>query len=399
MKKIAIKICIFLLTAFIALSGNNFVSAVSSYHHVRELKTGDVIYFDNSATNWSSVRIYLFSSHGGAERFSWNSRPYMQRVNGNIYKYELTSDLNIESYKDNQLIFSNDSGNQTIDLGFIETGYAYIATSNGGSKSYRGYWYVYDKSDLIELVNNTKRDIAIAENCLDGLSVFDELKNLIAEAETVINSESRVGTDANATSNDYYTDVDESIENINNKIEEIKSVYNYYPNICILEPEISITITNPKANYRIGDTVYFEITVTNTADVAIYAKIDKVLEGFEFLPGTGYSIGSTSSVDCQNLAAGDSVTIYGKYEVDTDTTAHLVNLVSIANAASDSDDGNYSLNPDKDYTDTVEFDTQSWQDIPVATGIEMNNTLVYIVLSLVGICGIGSTVLFNKRNH
>lgn len=51
--------------------------ALSTYKNIRELKAGDIIYYDNSGTNWDEVRVYLFSKNGGSERFDWNSRPTM----------------------------------------------------------------------------------------------------------------------------------------------------------------------------------------------------------------------------------------------------------------------------------------------------------------------------------
>ena len=115
------------LALAIALAGvfqlGGEANALSTYKNIRQLKTGDIIYFDNSGTNWNEVRVYLFSKSGGSERFNWDSRPTMTQIGETgVYKYEITNDLNIENYKDDHIIFSDNARHQTIDLGFIETG-------------------------------------------------------------------------------------------------------------------------------------------------------------------------------------------------------------------------------------------------------------------------------------
>lgn len=71
---------------------------MGTYKNIRQLKTGDIIYFDNSGTNWDEVRVYLFSQSGGSERFDWNSLPTMTQIGEtDVYKYEITSDLDIEN--------------------------------------------------------------------------------------------------------------------------------------------------------------------------------------------------------------------------------------------------------------------------------------------------------------
>ena len=144
------------LALAIALAGvfqlGGEANALSTYKNIRQLKTGDIIYFDNSGTNWNEVRVYLFSKSGGSERFNWDSRPTMTQIGETgVYKYEITNDLNIENYKDDHIIFSDNARHQTIDLGFIETGYAYLVDSEEGGKA-KGYWYVYDKSELVDFI-------------------------------------------------------------------------------------------------------------------------------------------------------------------------------------------------------------------------------------------------------
>ena len=181
---------------------------MSTYKNIRQLKTGDIIYFDNSGTNWNEVRVYLFSKSGGSERFNWDSRPTMTQIGETgVYKYEITNDLNIENYKDDHIIFSDNARHQTIDLGFIETGYAYLVDSEEGGKA-KGYWYVYDKSELVDLIRSAKEYEAYSDY-LSSAS-YDELATQIRNAEGVVNSEIRVETDYDGRG--FYTNFDIALE-------------------------------------------------------------------------------------------------------------------------------------------------------------------------------------------
>ena len=186
-------------------------NALGTYKNIRQLKTGDIIYFDNSGTNWDEVRVYLFSQSGGSERFDWGSRPSMTQIGEtDVYKYEITNDLDIENYKDDYIIFSDNAGWQTIDLGFIETGYAYLADKD--------YWYVYDKSELVDLIRSAKEYEAYSDY-LSSVS-YDELVAQIRNAEGVVNSEIRVKTDPNGSG--FYTDFDIALEDLQKSIDDLE---------------------------------------------------------------------------------------------------------------------------------------------------------------------------------
>ena len=186
-------------------------NALGTYKNIRQLKTGDIIYFDNSGTNWDEVRVYLFSQSGGSERFDWNSRPTMTQIGEtDVYKYEITNDLDIENYKDDYIIFSDNAGWQTIDLGFIETGYAYLADKD--------YWYVYDKSELVDLIRSAKEYEAYSDYL--SSESYDKLVAQIRNAEGVVNSEIRVKTDPNGSG--FYTDFDIALEDLQKSIDDLE---------------------------------------------------------------------------------------------------------------------------------------------------------------------------------
>lgn len=206
----------FIFAGALQLGGE--ANALSTYKNIRPLKTGDTIYFDNSGTNWNEVRIHFFSKCGGSERFNWNDRPAMTRIGEtNVYKYEITSELGIEGYKDDHVIFSNNSGKQTIDLGFIETGYAYLVDREEGGKA-KGHWYVYDKTKLADLVRSAKEYEAYSDYLTTAS--YDELVTQIRNAEGVVNSEVRVEADPNG--NGYFTRFDISMEDLQKAIDDLE---------------------------------------------------------------------------------------------------------------------------------------------------------------------------------
>ena len=206
----------FIFTGALQLGGE--ANALVTYKDIRELKTGDTIYFDNSGTNWNEVKVYFLSKCGGSERFSWNDSPTMTQIGEtNVYKYEITSELGIEGYHDDHVIFSNGSGEQTIDLGFIETGYAYLADSKEGNRA-KGYWYVYDKTELVNLIRSAKEYEAYSDYLTTAS--YDELVAQIRNAEGVVNSEIRV--EANPNGNGYFTRFDISMEDLQKAIDDLE---------------------------------------------------------------------------------------------------------------------------------------------------------------------------------
>lgn len=208
----------------------NKVYAYQTTKQIRTLKTGDVIYYDNSDTNWDTVKIYTFSKDAkdsdgnsvwGDEKFSWANSPEMEKVEGtdNIYKYEITQDLEIENNYNNHVIFRNGSGNsQTINLGFIESGYVFKSDKMLGSK-YDGDWYVYDKTELKELIIEAKKyqDDAqyYTETSIQNLNEQIEKAESILEEDIIVRM---VQLEGNIV---YTTDFDEQLVDLDNAINNL----------------------------------------------------------------------------------------------------------------------------------------------------------------------------------
>lgn len=219
---------------FIIFTGLSVVSCVSK--DVRAIKTGDVIYFDTKGLNenWDNVKIYFYSTWGGSEIVSWNDSLAMEKIDGTtVFKYTVPANLNAESHKANMLIFQNGKGgdaNQTINLAFIDTGYAF--TIDGIKDNRRdGHWYVYDKSELINLYNSVKD----YEEIYYTSDTWTEFESKLSAALDAINNEMKIDMNSDGVLESKYEDVinelaeardnlviDKSI--LKNKIDEVKQV-------------------------------------------------------------------------------------------------------------------------------------------------------------------------------
>lgn len=60
------------------------------------------VYFDNSVSNWSNVKVHYF---GGSDPSSWPGMD-MRKVDGNIWSYQVPANTT-------GLVFNNGSGDQT----------------------------------------------------------------------------------------------------------------------------------------------------------------------------------------------------------------------------------------------------------------------------------------------
>lgn len=198
--------------------------------YVQPISTGDEIYFDNSGTGWDDVRIYLYSNiDGGAERYAWNDRPTMEPIGDNIYKFVATSDLDIEQYKDNHVIFTNSSDAQTINLGFIKSGYAYKVESWENDRA-TGYWYVYNKTSLIDAVAAAEAYLAKLD-CLSDTETAS-LRWAIDYATLAISSEVPVETEVVGNVEEYWDQVATEESHLSAIMQEMIGLYGESPTIC-----------------------------------------------------------------------------------------------------------------------------------------------------------------------
>ena len=254
-----VKKMLFVFVAFVTFFSCINV-AFCAHKDVRSVKTGDVIYFDNKNVNWDNVKIYFFSSIGGTEMVSWNNSVTMTKVseNSTIYSYTVPESLNAEAHNCDCIIFQNGIGgdsNQSIDLGFFETGYAYMLDNNSTGKKI-GYWYVYDKSELQELYNSLKD----YESTYYTEDSWNNFKEKLDSANNLLNNEVRVGDDpAGGYDCAYETGISDlkvardnlivNKEPLKNKIDEIKGLSLIgYTNESISNLENAIASAEAKYN-------------------------------------------------------------------------------------------------------------------------------------------------------
>lgn len=225
---------IFLLVCLVFTCISNVYCAIN----VRAVKTGDVIYFDNTDTNWDKVRVYFYSSWGGSEVVSWANSLEMKEVSDGIYALEITSDLNIESHNVNMLVFNNGkdgNSNQSIDLGFIDTIYAYKFDTTESNGKNRGYWYVYDKSELKDLYD----EALTYEEPYYTTSSYSELEKQIEISKNTLENEIRLGEVQGGGYGCVYITVVDDLRNainnlvlnkelLKNKIDEVKEIELYF---------------------------------------------------------------------------------------------------------------------------------------------------------------------------
>lgn len=165
----------------------------------------------------------------------------------------------------------------------------------------------------------------------------------------------------------------------------------------VFEPEITKTVIDKLDVYRVGSTVEFMITVKNTADFEINSvQILEKLDGVTFLAGDNYELKTPQFAFIPIMAAGETITIKAKFLVTENVDKHWTNVVVLSGALADN---GWNLNTDKDYTATAEFDTESWQELPVLTGIFTNGTTFYVALMLIGVIGIGACVVIKEDKN
>lgn len=271
---------------FTIFTGLSVVSCVSK--DTRAVKTGDVIYFDTKGLNadWNTVKIYFYSTWGGSEIVSLDNSLNMEKIEGTtVFKYTVPASLNAESHNCNMLVFQNGKGgdsNQTIDLGFIDTGYAYVIDGTDNNKQ-KGYWYVYDKTELIDLYNSLK-DYEGMYYTSDSWTEFENKLNSSADA---INNEIRIGEKAGGGYTVAYDDIISELntaknnlvvnkEILKNKIDEVKQI-NTNGYIASTVDTLNRTIEDAENKYNSADITVDDIKtwVKNLDDAIKSLKVDK----------------------------------------------------------------------------------------------------------------------------
>ena len=222
-----------LLTIMFALTIFSYMGNVKAYTskdmQVRDLKKGDVIYFDNSQTNWDHVYIYIWDDESSNNNWykPWDDATEMTKVEGteNIYEFKVPDDMEENKYEN--VIFKNgqkNNENQTIDLGFVESGYAYTIDNdiktNDGKKM--GYWYLYEKDTILSYLEDVEAYVKDKEYYTT--ESYGNLDELILEAATKagveIRLESRKDNDGHDNGH-YYIEIDDKIKKIDEAIEKL----------------------------------------------------------------------------------------------------------------------------------------------------------------------------------
>ena len=136
---------------------------------------------------------------------------------------------------------THERGKQTANLSFIDSGYIYKSECIVGDSGcrfqddeaqgkWRGLWYLYDKSELIDLLN-TAKVYANKIDCVeeDEAKAFVDLVNGIDEN---IDYYFVVQTDEAATTGWYWTYSDVAIDQLTEQIASVKNKYGESPNLC-----------------------------------------------------------------------------------------------------------------------------------------------------------------------
>jgi len=308
----------------------------------------------------------------------------------------VTNTPSLEDHPANHIVFtgtSNDGNVQTIDLGFIDTGYAYLPDSWQDGKAI-GYWYVYDTDYVSQTINEATTYMSKLQ-CLDP-SDYVAVANAIQAVDRVLNyGKIPVETDAVGAPGAYWSQIDIERQNLITRLNAIKQIYGDEPIICTFTPSITKTIVDPQEVYRFGDTVYFRIDVYNSSNsLYINATVKDYLSGATFDPSDNYEILLNQTVRTRRIAPLETLSIYAHYNVTQDVTQQLVNSAEIT--AATASDSSYYLNPTTTYLAEVPFDTESWGDVPVPTGVDTNKS-TFVILCASGFILLCTNVYASHR--
>lgn len=223
-----------------------------------KLQNKDVIYFDASQIGWDEVYIHIWDNNGTTYK-TWDNSDKLEKVSNNIFKYVYDGESNIY----NHLLFKNKKSSstvQTINLGFLKSGLAFKAESLNSNSKVEGYWYLYDKADIITKYNKIKKIQEDKKYYTTGsYSNLDELINSLNINEI------KVETEYNSSNNPtgyYYLSVSPILYNINNIINNLKV------DTTILK-ELILEEKNNLSDYELK---YSKESVNNFKRVLLYSE-------------------------------------------------------------------------------------------------------------------------------
>lgn len=264
----------------------------------RSIMEGDVIYFDNSVTQFDSVRIHIWANFGTAHNNdlydTWGERPNMTNIGNNIWKFvvpsmeevcaaarpEIASCADNYSYEQGyykNLLFSDSKdtgGRQTINLPFVSGdttgntpgGIIYKATNSDGTEI---EYYSKDKLKLLEKLNEGKEyadkikcvedeEVNRFNDVIDGLRLsVDETTRIVAEySQTTVGYDYKVDTDGINSLDSLITET----------IANIKEKYGEEPTVCV-EDTTDDESDNPDTFDTIG--LFAGLGVASFAGLAI----------------------------------------------------------------------------------------------------------------------------------
>ena len=162
-------------------------------------------------------------------------------------------------------------------------------------------------------------------------------------------------------------------------------------------PQIEIEIENEPEYYRVFDIVTFAIHVTNPESYDITnVVIQNSLSGSGFIASQDYTVNAATRATIPTIPAGDTVTLYATYQIPTDTTQTITNTATVTSASAAN---YYYLDDTQTISASTDFNVRSWQDDPVATGVNSNGTTLYVILLLGGAAGAILSVVMSKNNE
>lgn len=127
------------------------------------------------------------------------------------------------------------------------------------------------------------------------------------------------------------------------------------------KPEIKKEIIDKKEAYKIGETVEYKITVTNTANFAIKdVEIQENNEKAKFKAGEGYEVMEDQLAKIPEFSANSSITLFASYTVDDDDSGTIVNEVELVSASGENDE----ILKNEEYKAVSEFKVAESEPIP-----------------------------------